>query len=283
LPGRKRAARITNDLLRWLDHRPEGRPFFAFLNYFDAHHPYLPPQEFLERFGPTAEQSSFQARYRQGPCTVGNTTAEEAAAIRNGYDAAIAYLDTDLNRLFGALSHRCLLDDTLVIVVSDHGEEFGEHAVYGHGETTYLQSLLVPLILRWPTHVPAGTMVDRGVTLRDVPATVTELLGLPDDGRWVGTSLSRYWRTSNLARSVEDEPMFSELIPAPWRRHRTFVSKGEMKSLLWGDLHYVCSADGSEEIYDIQRDPAEHDNLLDTQRACGFVTKAREAMRQMSR
>jgi hypothetical protein len=144
------APRITNDFLRWVDRIPSSKPFFAFLNYFDAHQPYLPPAKFARRFGPTNQINTYLARLGREPCLPSNTTTEEIESIRNAYDGAIAYVDEDLNRLFGELRQRGILDRTLLIIVSDHGEEFAEHTTLGHAKDLHIQSIRVPLVLRLP-------------------------------------------------------------------------------------------------------------------------------------
>ncbi len=271
---RKPAPQITNDFLRWVDRVPSGRPFFAFLNYFDAHQPYLPPADFARRFGCTDKLGTYLDRYGRVPCLSSNTTAEEIESIRNAYDGTIAYLDYDLKRLFGELRQRGLLDRTLVIIVSDHGEEFAEHSTLGHGTDLHIQSIRVPLILRLPGTVPADVTVQEPVTLRDIPATVIGLLGLPDNGLFPGRSLGRYWLEPGREEPESLDPVLSEIsrdtscIGAP-------VEKGDMKSLVTGDMHYIRNGDGTEEVYDLGHDPAERNDLIQTPRGAEAAAQAR--------
>jgi arylsulfatase A-like enzyme len=286
LLGRKQAYRITDDFLRWLDRVPNGHPFFAFLNYYDAHQPYLPPAKFDGMFGPTDRLGTYLARYMHGVrCSPGNTPPEEIQAMHNAYDAAIAYLDADLNRLFGELRQRDVLDRTLVILVSDHGEEFGEHSTLGHGFDLHIQSIHVPLLLRFPASVPAGVTVDRPVSLRDVPATTMEILGFANVATFPGRSLSRYWTNADSGKLEAGESMLSELIhsPAPWGPEWAPVFKGDMKSLVTGDTHYILNGDGSEEVYDLRYDPAEHNNIIQTPRGAEVVVQVRRILEQMTR
>jgi arylsulfatase A-like enzyme len=274
LLDRKPAPRITNDFLRWVDRVPSGRPFFAFLNYFDAHQPYLPPADFARRFGCTDHLDTYLFRYGHVPCLPSNTTAEEIESMRNAYDGSIAYLDYNLKRLFGELRQRGLLDRTLVILVSDHGEEFGEHSTLGHGNDLHIQSIHVPLILRLPGIVPGDVTVQEPVTLRDIPATVIGLLGLPDDGLFPGRSLVRYWLEPRREEQENLDPVLSELSHAPWEASGP-VSKGDMKSLVTGDMHYIRNGDGTEEVYDLRHDPAERNDLIQTPRGEEAAAHAR--------
>ncbi|MCP4609831.1 MAG: sulfatase [Planctomycetes bacterium] len=277
LVGRKRADRITNDFLRWFDRIPNGRPFFAFLNYFDAHQPYLPPAEFNERFGSTDRLGTYLARYMHDlPCSPSNTPHEEIQSMINAYDATIAYLDSEMKRFFDELKRRNILDRTLVIIVSDHGEEFGEHSTIGHGYDLHIQSLRVPLLLRFPASIPAGFSIERPVSLRDIPATTMEILGLANAAAFPGRSLSIHWADAGSGISESDDSMLSELIHIPSKDPEwSPVYDGDMKSLVTGEMHYIRNGDGTEEVYDLLDDPAEHNNLIQTPRGAEAAAKAR--------
>jgi arylsulfatase A-like enzyme len=282
LLDRKPASRITNDFLKWVDRVPTGRPFFAFLNYFDAHQPYLPPADFARRFGPTDQFIPYLVRYmfRTRPCLPSNTTAEEVESIRNAYDGTLAYLDYDLKRLFGELRQRSLLDRTLVILVSDHGEEFGEHSTFGHGQDLHIQSIHVPLILRLPGIVPADVTVQESVTLRDIPATVIRLLNLGNDGLFPGQSLGRYWLESGRKGSECMDPLLSELNKCNWPAAAP-AAKGPMRSVVTGNMHYIRNGDGTEEVYDLRLDPLEHNDLVQMQQGAEVAAQARCILDQM--
>ncbi|MGH7551526.1 MAG: sulfatase-like hydrolase/transferase, partial [Longimicrobiales bacterium] len=117
LLGRKTAAHVSRAFLRWLDRRPAGRPFFAFLNYMDAHAPYLPPEPFATRFGKGERGNPMHMEWADWQWTPAQAKAEQDA-----YDGAIAYLDDQLGRLLGELDARGLLENTIIVLTSDHGE-----------------------------------------------------------------------------------------------------------------------------------------------------------------
>jgi len=277
---RKPAPRVTKDFLRWIDRIPSERPFFAFLNYFDAHQPYLPPADFAQKFGHTDLLNKYLTRYDHKPCLPSNTTAEEIESIHNAYDGSIAYLDYSLKKLFDELKQRDLLDRTLVILVSDHGEEFGDHSIIGHSTDLHIQSIRVPLILRLPGIVPTDVTVQEPVTLRDMPATVINLLGLSDDRLFPGRSLSRYWIEPKMEGTENNTLVLSELSQASWA-HGTPVEKGDMKSLVTGNMHYIRNGDGSEEVYDLHEDPVEHNDLIQTSRGAEAAAKARHIIEEI--
>jgi arylsulfatase A-like enzyme len=274
------APRITNDFLRWVDRIPSGKPFFAFLNYFDAHQPYLPPADFAQKFGPTNQINTYLARLGREPCLPSNTTTEEIESIHNAYDGAIAYIDEDMKRLFDELRRRGILDRTLVILVSDHGEEFAEHTTFGHAKDLHIQSIRVPLALWLPDIVPAEVTVQEPVTLRDIPATVIDILGLEDDELFPGRSLSRYWIESTGEEPENNELILSELSRASWAVGSP-AAKGAMKSLIIDNMHYIRNGDGTEEVYDLRNDPAEQNDLIQTPRGVETATQARHALKQM--
>ena len=196
---RKDARSIKHAFLGWLSHRQEtGRPFFAFLNFFDAHDQYALPPGAPHRF----------VRYP--------VTMDEAIAVyelwplldklslppnyidfaRDSYDDCLAYLDEQLGQIFDALEHRGLLEKTLVVVTADHGEGFGEHKLFGHGYSLYRTEINVPLVIRPASGQRPSSVVGETVSLRDLPATIVDLLGLESESPFPGTSLARFWRRS---------------------------------------------------------------------------------------
>ncbi|HEX3451552.1 MAG TPA: sulfatase, partial [Isosphaeraceae bacterium] len=164
------ARELNQSFLDWLSHRRPDRPFFAFLNYYDAHDPYIPPAEFEGRFGirpKTARDYQLLFSFEQ-PHEL-PTTKRDILMARDCYDDCIAFLDEQLGRLLDELKRRGLLDTTEVIITSDHGESFGDHGVFGHSASVDLDEIGVPLVILSPA-APAGQVVDSPVSLCDLPA-----------------------------------------------------------------------------------------------------------------
>ena len=205
-----RDARGINDaFLDWLRARRQDRPFFAFLNYFDAHDPYVPPPKFSGRFGiRPASMRDFQllTDFSHLKSTV---SARDVVMARDCYDDCIAYLDDQLGRLLDSLKSQGLLDQTVVIITSDHGESFGVHGVFGHGGSLYLDEVAVPLVILLPG-IAADVVADP-VSLRDLPATVVDQLGLTAGSPFPGHSLSTLWQSLPGRSAAETSPAFSEL------------------------------------------------------------------------
>jgi len=244
----KEAEGVTTQFLDWLRHRKD-RPFFAFLNYFDAHVPYWPPEPFRTRFGPPGRPLAWPRE----------NTPEALQPWVNAYDGSIAYVDRELGVIFDTLASRRLLDRTLVIVTSDHGEMFGEHGQRDHRGSLYVPELHVPLVISLPGKVPVDTRITEAVTLRDLPATVLELAGLDDRTAMPGHSLARHWTAATEAGP--QSPILAEVDHYRWAAAWRRVSRGDMKSLFKGRFHYILNGDGVEELYDLRRDPAEEDDL----------------------
>jgi arylsulfatase A-like enzyme len=252
--GRKSAESVNSQFLTWLSGR-EKRPFFVFLNYFDAHGPYVAPAPFNVKFGPSRPIE------QNGTAHKSELSADEIAAMIDGYDSSIAYLDHELGRLMDELERRQVLDDTLVIITSDHGEEFGEHDVFGHGHTLYMPSVHVPLLVRFPGRTPAGASVSENVTLRDLPATIIDLLGGTVDATFPGRSLARLWSSAPEPGPLPPSSVLSEVSHVINAPPYLPVAKGDMKSVTLGTLRYIRNGDASEELYSLEDDTAERRNL----------------------
>jgi arylsulfatase A-like enzyme len=252
LLGRKRADRINRDALAWLSH-PRDRPFFAFLNYYDAHDPYLPPESFATRFVAARPRGHLPVGVRLSP--------SELQERMDAYDGALAYLDHYVAQLLGELQRRDLLSNTVVLVTSDHGEEFGEHVLVGHGNSLYIESLHVPLLLVFPDRLPAGVRVASTVSLRDVATTVVTLLGLSDGAPFPGRSLGRYWATS-VPGDLVSEAARSEVRESSGQPFWYPVMRGALVSLVAGDFQYIRNLrDGDEELFRIRPNAGNNRNV----------------------
>jgi len=260
--NRQSADVVSGKFLRWLSAQ-RARPFFVFLNYYDAHEPYLPPAPFDRKFGPGRRQGKHSALHHLNwnPAFGRRTlTSPELQEEVDAYDGAIAYLDQQLGRLFAELRERGVYDNTVIIITSDHGEEFGEHGVYDHGNSLYLPSVHVPLLISFPAP-PAwgGRRVAEPVTLRDLPATVVELAGL--QARFPGQSLARYWAGIEASRGEAESLALSSVRQVTGQPESFPASKGDMHALVYEGRRYIRNGDGSEELYDFEKDPWERHNL----------------------
>lgn len=256
---RRSAADINQSFLNWLSGR-ERRPFFAFLNYFDAHDPYVAPDPFNLRFGSKKPRNSNIVHSRK-------YTRQEIQELQDAYESCIAYIDHEIGSLLDELEKRGVLENTVVIISSDHGEQFGEHGLMYHVNSLYRQLLQVPLIISFPNTIPAGERVLEPVSLRDLPATVVDLIGLDAQVRFPGASLSRYWGSARTFANGEIPKLFAEVLigddKPKWFPESWPVDKGSMQSFVNEGHHYVKYGDGSEELFNFENDPEEKDDLAD--------------------
>lgn len=273
IPGRKKAAEVNREVLRWLNQDPE-RPFFAFLNYFDLHDPYLPPQPYRGKFSkhpnPGGVFNSFIGRNDWRLFTP-DVLEDEMAA----YDGSAAYIDDMIGQLIGELERRGLDGNTILVITSDHGESFGEHGLYGHQTSLYREQIEVPLIIRWLGKIPAGRKVSVPVSLADLPATIMELIGEPRQAPFPGRSLVETWTDSGLLE--ERSYPAAELAATPNVANPKNPAKyGFLKALVSPRWYLVVYEKRETELFDRENDPQQLHNLARTPDGTILVNKLKE-------
>ena len=265
---RKDAGAINRAFVGWLSQRPEpARPFFVFLNYMDAHTPYVLPPGAAHRFGLKPEsRDDFQLLNRHWDSIDKLRLAPRYRAFaRDSYDNCIAHLDEGLGKLLDELAGRGVLDRTLVIVTSDHGEGLGEHGLFDHGESLYRTEIRVPLLI-----VAARRPADsRGCQPGGEPPRPA---GDDRRARRAGHRLAVSGPQSVVALwadpapggdSVAGDSVVSELsAPNPLNPNqgRSPAHRGPLVAIAERDLVYIQNAgDGTEELYNERDDPARVD------------------------
>lgn len=161
--------------LEWIrDHKDEA--FFVFLHTYQVHAPYDPPEAFAQQFRRSESLS---------------TAAKES----DRYDAEIAFTDARFGDFVDELHALGILDETVLIVTSDHGEEFGEHGGREHGATLHNEVLQVPMLLRAPGLLPSAERREGPMSLVDLMPTLMDLLSFPVPNWSSGRSLLEHWQT----------------------------------------------------------------------------------------
>ncbi len=249
---RRNASQINRDVFRWLESRSRG-PYFLFINYFDAHDPYLAPPHFAHRFGEAPPGLIERTR----PAFEGSSAAvspQDQASLQDGYDNCLAALDDALGGLLTSLSHRSGWKDTVVIITSDHGESFGEHGTLSHGLDLYREVLHVPLIIFGPK-VPAGLRIENLVSSQDLFSTVLQFAG-SGDAIVRRSALQRFWTAAFRPEEV-DGLVVSELLPK-------FRTAGLLPtiSLTTSEWQYIRNSRGQEELYHWTNDQTEQANRV---------------------
>jgi len=229
--------------LRWARQEPE-RPFFLFLNYYDPHSPYVPPDRYREMFSRPAPSDT-----RYGI---------------DAYDGEIAYVDEYIGRLVGELESSHFARPLLLIVTSDHGESFGDHGFHLHANALYLNEIHVPLIVRWPGTIPQGVRVDEPVTNAALPATMMDLVdGGIDHGEppvFPGAPLTRLWTRHEPISG--QAPRLAEIARQPFESYKNFpLYEGWMKSIVTSKWHYIEHQTLGSQLYDWRNDAQELNDL----------------------
>jgi arylsulfatase A-like enzyme len=271
-PPVKPAPRINRDAIDWMVAQ-RGRPFFAFLNYMDAHDPFIPPRQAEGRFGRKPTTSPERAAVRAWPESArAGLPAATIELARDSYDSCIAALDDQLGRLFDELEARRLLGNTVVIITADHGEHFGRAhpGMFGHGISLYPQLIHVPLLLIAPGRIPSGHVISTPVSLRDVPATVVDLVGVGSRCYSPGRSLSRFWASDGAAQAEAVLAEF-QLELRPWNDRQRY-----WESVTFGDMTYIRNASGHYELYNTAVDPEADFDLARSALAVGLVEQFRK-------
>lgn len=273
---RRSAEEINRDVLGWLEGNGGGAPFFMFVNYYDVHDPYEPRPGFLGRFGPdrpAPDEHTLAAMPAPLPDSLLRVSVDR-------YDESLAYLDQQIGLLLHEMQVRGLLDNTIVIVVGDHGEQFGEHDLVNHGNSLYVQALQVPLWIVWPGRVPGNRTVPEAVTLRDIPATVLDLVGVTPHAGPPGRSLAPLW--SGGSPPARD-PIFMAVDWTPGLTERSPLQAGDMTAVLIDSLWYIRDGAGREEVYDMVRDAGQTTNLAGTLEEAGVLAVFRDQLRRAGR
>lgn len=264
------------DALRWLQSR-QGERFFLFFHTFEAHSPYQPREPWFTRFGGSREalnagspvwmeiagfESEVRPRYLlfHPPTYAGGVTypkrvlqaqdREVAAAL---YDSGLAHIDRELSRLLEYLESEGLLENTIVVVTSDHGEALYEHGLVGHS-SLYDHDLLVPLVIAAPLDEARGRRVGTQVRSVDIAPTLLDLAGLAPPGPLDGSSLAP------LLRGEEAAPRDAWSYALSTTRGVSLRNGARGLKLIAQDTIFEPFRGGLE-AYDLRRDPEESRNL----------------------
>jgi arylsulfatase A-like enzyme len=250
--GRQTAPEISRAALHWVDSR--HRPFFLTLNYLDVHDPYVSEQPWRHMFSKRRDPGGL---IDIGFNIIPKLTPPQIQDEMDAYDGGVAYADHELGLLVAALAKRGLLSNTLLVVTSDHGEAFGIHGLLDHGNALYFPLIHVPLLIRWPSHIPAGVRVSRPVSTKDIGATILALIhSRPND--FPGESLAALWEgkadpnTWPLPISELAKMAISPSFPDDY---------GALSSVVAPDMQLIVDPRRGVLLYDWKTDPKEVHNL----------------------
>ncbi|KXB05945.1 hypothetical protein AKJ51_04435 [candidate division MSBL1 archaeon SCGC-AAA382A20] len=269
--GREDARSVTNSGINLVDKECE-EPFFLFLHYWDTHTPYSPPEGYVER---NIDLDDFENRKLENVFasinnpdwrenlqgfTEGLNNTEEV--IRR-YAGAVKFMDDEIARLLDFLEGEGFLDDTMIILTSDHGESLTEHGIYFDHHGLYEQTIRVPLLMKFPTFFEPSE-VDAFVQHIDIVPTILDILDIDFDN-FDGKSLLPILKNgSSLHESIFVEEGYTQEKKAiRTERYKYILSESEEK----GTCRYCGRIHGDlEELYDLKRDPGEEKNVVEKNR-----------------
>ena len=221
--GRPTAPEVVDRSLEWLRAEvAEGddRPLFLFMHLFDVHDPYTPPAPYYEKFDPGYD----------GPIDGREITGEKSLVHKDMpardlehllalYDGGISWIDSEVGRVLDALDELDLAEDTLVVISSDHGEEFFEHGRKTHRKQLHRESVHVPLMMRWPGQLPEDVRIAGPTGIIDIAPTILSAAGLPAPSASPGVDLIELAREGRESEGTYvTELLLFEAGPVPTRR-----------------------------------------------------------------
>jgi arylsulfatase A-like enzyme len=276
-----------------------AKPLFLFLHYFDVHNDYIPPPPFNRRFDPDYDGWVTGHGVVRDPRIRPDMAEADLNRLKSLYDGEIAWVDRNIREFFEGLDaiDPAFLENSIVVVTSDHGEEFFEHGRIGHRGNVYAPTLRIPLLFWSRDLVPGGVRVDDPVRIYDIYPTILDLAGLGIPEAVFGRSLAPLLRGEPLT----DEPLVAELTYLPsdaretrfYEKHfayqlRNYKLVGYQKRA-WDPSRSVDFT-GEKlkeryELYDLDQDPNEKENLFDRQPklAAGIWTGYLKEMERLKR
>ncbi len=254
-------------------------PWMMSLNVYAPHHPFDPPKEYLDRYDPDKlpdpaykpgeldnkpifQRIDHDGAYGGGGMGFSKMTPRERREVTAAYYAMIEQVDDNVERILKVLDETGQRDNTVVVFMSDHGELLGDHGMYLKGPHTYDCSIRVPLILSWPGHFRAGLRSDALVELVDVMPTLLNCAGLPVPTRVQGKALNDILTGRANPNHHKDYAYCECYSQKPFGKT---TDRPLVTTLATRRAKIMCYA-GMDigELYDLEADPGEHDNLWDS-------------------
>jgi arylsulfatase len=245
---------LTDRAIAWLTEH-SNEEFFLWIHYLDPHSPYTPPEAYLKDIEVPDELRSEFGEVRHDSVRSGRSirTPEDRALLKLFYDAEVRYVDDNIGRLITHLRELGIYDDALVVLTSDHGEEFWEHGNWEHGHSLYNELVTVPLLIKLPDGAGGGR-VDEAVSTDALLPTILDICSIELEGDLpVTRSVRHLWEEGATGGSVE--PIFLSGVEY-YEPREGIVSRG---------MKYIFGiASSEEELYDLSADPREQNSLVGT-------------------
>lgn len=247
------APALNTDLISWLEYSKE-KPFFAWVHYMEPHAPsvYAPSRHKFQ--GSLNKDELKKHLYRTDIST--KLCINYIVDLIDKYDSRIRYLDNAIGNLFAYLEENRILDNTLIIITADHGEEFLEHGSVGHPPKLYDELIHVPLIMNGPD-IPKGKKIDKPVQHLDIAPTILDTLGFPVPETFLG---------KNVFKETERHGIISE-VSNKWPHTTVEIDLSKLKvAYRTKEWKYIYNENADDELYNLRIDPKETRNTLTEQK-----------------
>ena len=247
---------VNKDVFYWLD-RARDNNFFIYIHYFDTHAPYIPPTSYVkESSKPCSCDYHKFVKNKIDENIIISKEDEDLKNLRECYDGEVRYFDYGFKQLIDRLDKEGMLDNLVVVLTSDHGEEFLEHKEYGHGDDLYHEVIHVPILFYYPEKISPDTIVDNYIESIDIAPTILDLVGInPDQFGFCGTSLFPFFK----GQRVDKEFNFSEHWGTVWS-----IQNKEWKLINYSSDYKTWKGKGkSWELFNIYDDFREENNLFE--------------------
>lgn len=249
------ADHVFGDALAWLSERKQAgddKPFFLYIQTIDPHVTYKAPPEYVQRYfadkydgplGPTIDATDLQN------LTSGKVkpSEREVSWVRAMYNAEVTFHDEHMGKFFTELETMGRMQDTMIVITNDHGEEINDHGKFGHGHSLYDELLRAPLLMHFPGLFPAGARIDEVVETVDVTPTILDALGLEPMAQAEGAS---------LLPLIQGKP-----VQRPTYALSEFLDN--RRSVRVGNWKLMRSTSNWAQLYDVIADPDEQKNRID--------------------
>ena len=251
-----RSGVINSKIDRWLSSYAKDKPFFLWLHYMDIHEPYIPEKKYIDVVDSSLSlnEDEMYNLFKEVLLKRDVSDMEKVKLLKKLYDAHVREIDDHIKEFFGILQKHNLLQDIVIIITNDHGDEFGEHGGLSHDDKMYSE-LIDMLLLLYDPGRNKGEVCDTLVSNIDIPPTIIHLLGLDTIASFQGHSLL----------PLEDYPergCFGEAIGQKSQKGGNiekdvyFYRKQDLKIIYRANLD-------SWEMYDLKADPKELNNVVD--------------------
>lgn len=272
VPYSERVIRGAKDMIR--ENVNQNKPFFLYIDLMDTHMPYKPGKKFMKKFGldnaDPSEITFLQDKFQQYRAKPESLNESRLDLLNRLYDASVATVDKRLRPLFRFISSKKLRENTVVIITSDHGECLGEHGLLGHWFSLHDTLLKVPLIISWPSRLKPAR-ISQQVQQRDLFYTILDLTGHSGDESRNNEVLKNSYlcaieRGGQFNKYAFAEHAYPKMNLEHVRKYnpsfndQKFVCK---KQAIRSDQYkYIWYGSGSEELFDLKKDPDETENII---------------------